>query len=282
MGVLFPTEMPCTPSQKRLADMARSRNIKPSFFLNDELAAIGPEAQLLFAGLWCLADRAGRLKDRPLRIKAELFPYYEVDVDCLLDQLGDDGFLIRYKADDCEYIQIVNFEKHQSPHCKEPESSIPAPGEYGASTVQAPDESLCSTEVAALIPDCGYLIPEEELTSGSAEPDPAPKKKPSIPPAPWEAIVDAYHEILPELPKVIPARWAGSKRESYLKTRWKELPPDQRNVGWWRTYFQVVRTNPWWLGENDRQWKANLEWLLKRENFDKVLERWQSLAEEAA
>jgi hypothetical protein len=34
----------------------------------------------------------------------------------------------------------------------------------------------------------------------------------------------------------------------------------------------VVRTNQNWLGGNSIGWRANLRWLIKRENFDKVCE----------
>ena len=53
----------------------RARNIKPGFFKNDTLAELEFAARLLFIGLWGLADRAGRLEDRPKKIKAEVFPY---------------------------------------------------------------------------------------------------------------------------------------------------------------------------------------------------------------
>ena len=77
----------------------RSRNIKPGFFANDELAELGPYAQLLFVGLWCLADREGRLKDRPKMIKAQIFPYYDPkpSIENLLNSLMDAGFILRYK-----------------------------------------------------------------------------------------------------------------------------------------------------------------------------------------
>lgn len=67
--------------------MARARNIKPGFFANEDLAECDPLARLLFAGLWCLADREGRLEDRPKRIRAELLPYDSCDADELLNQL---------------------------------------------------------------------------------------------------------------------------------------------------------------------------------------------------
>ena len=45
--------------------MARSRNIKPSFFMNEDIIELPYEARLLFIGLWTLADREGRLENRP-------------------------------------------------------------------------------------------------------------------------------------------------------------------------------------------------------------------------
>ena len=64
--------------------MARSRNIKPAFFLNDDLAekncALG---RLLFIGLWTLADYRGNLEWRAGKIKAQLLPYDSCDVNSL-------------------------------------------------------------------------------------------------------------------------------------------------------------------------------------------------------
>lgn len=119
----------------------RARNIKPGFFDNEVLAGIGPCGQILFEGLWCLADREGRLEDRPIRIKAQIFPYYEPFISLtvnppldngestvterLIQILSDKGFIMRYEVDGKRYIQIKNFLKHQSPHKTEKKSEIP-------------------------------------------------------------------------------------------------------------------------------------------------------------
>jgi hypothetical protein len=124
--------------------MARSRNIKPGYFHNDLLAEVAPLGRLLFAGLWTLADRAGRLEDRPKRIKAGVLPYDDCDVDSLLSQLSVRGFIHRYVADGNNLIEVVNFAKHQNPHCKEQASTLPAPNSDGASPVQPPDQTWCS------------------------------------------------------------------------------------------------------------------------------------------
>ena len=115
--------------------MARTRLIKPGFFTNDELVECSAFARLVFAGLWTIADREGRLEDRPKRIKAELLPYDTIDVDGLLDELSGRGFIQRYAVGSGKYIQVVNFTKHQSPHFKEPASSIPPPSGWEDSGV---------------------------------------------------------------------------------------------------------------------------------------------------
>ena len=114
--------------------MARIRSLKPDFFKDEDLATLPYEARLLFQGLWCLADREGRLEDRPKYLKAEIFPYDSVLVDNLLELLQnpkiedrpEKSFIRRYKANNRKYIEIYEFLKHQSPHNTEKESEIPA------------------------------------------------------------------------------------------------------------------------------------------------------------
>ncbi len=107
--------------------MARTRSIKPAFFKNEILSFLPANDKLTFIGLWTLADRAGRLEDRPTRIKGELFPYFDMDVEAALCRLDQTGFIHRYESGGEKYISIVTFGKHQSPHLKEQASTIPAP-----------------------------------------------------------------------------------------------------------------------------------------------------------
>lgn len=107
---------------------ARTRLIKPDFFRNEELAELPFEARLLFAGLWTIADREGRLEDRPRRIRAHVFPYEpSIDADSFLHMLAAAGFILRYVVEGQSYIQVVGFAKHQQPHYREAPSEIPPP-----------------------------------------------------------------------------------------------------------------------------------------------------------
>lgn len=120
--------------------MPRIRQLKPEFFLDEELAACSFPARLMFEGLWCQADREGRLEDRPLRLKAQIFPYDNVDADALLGELVKSKHIYRYESDGKRLIQIRTFTKHQKPHVKEPESVLAQyePGKIPAQPVSAP------------------------------------------------------------------------------------------------------------------------------------------------
>ncbi|HXI17611.1 MAG TPA: hypothetical protein VNM48_14710, partial [Chloroflexota bacterium] len=134
--------------------MARLRTIKPGFYTDEDLGECEPLARILYTGLWCQADREGRLEDRPRRLKVEVLPWDACDVDALLNELASRGLIVRYAVAGQRYIAIPTFLKHQNPHIKEAASTIPAPeenlpsiyreGEHHASTVQAPDEHHAS------------------------------------------------------------------------------------------------------------------------------------------
>lgn len=120
--------------------MPRARLLKPGFFKNEDLAALRPPdsvtttpaaafaARICFEGLWVLADRVGRLEDRPAWIRGEIFPYEEVlDVEPLLHELHKGGFIRRYAIRGKKYIEIPKFLNHQNPHVREHPSVIPEP-----------------------------------------------------------------------------------------------------------------------------------------------------------
>lgn len=114
--------------------MARIRTIKPEFFRHEQLAELPPLCRLLFIGLWTLADRFGRLQDRPKRIKVEVLPYDSGDIDKMLNTLAAAGFIIRYAVDGVRLIAIPSFELHQRFTGKEATTPECFPGPEKAET----------------------------------------------------------------------------------------------------------------------------------------------------
>lgn len=109
--------------------MARIRTIKPAFFTSQDVVSCCPLARLLFIGLWCEADKRGRLYDKPGQLKMRVLPNDDADVDALLWELHDATLIQRVALPDGQSaIYITTFDDHQKPHPKEPESTIPDSG----------------------------------------------------------------------------------------------------------------------------------------------------------
>lgn len=143
--------------------MARTRQIKPGFFLNTDLAELDPLCRLLFIGLWTIADREGRIKLNPKRIAIEVIPYEcggTTEVVRCIHHLSSTGFLIVYKVGKEDLLQVVNFKKHQHIHKDEKPSELPdiSTGEiikpeefiekYRTGAVNPPNNNGKSTEEA--------------------------------------------------------------------------------------------------------------------------------------
>lgn len=164
--------------------MARARNIKPSIMDNEELAELDPITRLLFIYLWMLADREGRLEDRPKRIAAQALAYDRtVDVDAMLESLQRSGFITRYIAAGVACIQITNFIKHQAPHGTEKDGSLPdkngmvtkhkrGKNGYASGEVELVNCALTVKPQSdnALIPDSGFLITDSLIPDSSSQP----------------------------------------------------------------------------------------------------------------
>jgi hypothetical protein len=114
--------------------MPRIRSLKPDFFLDEDLAELPLWVRVIYEGLWCHADKEGRLEDRPQKLKAVIYPYDKYDVEDGLKRLSlpkihspkHKPFIIRYEIKGERYIQILAWNNHQSPHHTERDSDIPA------------------------------------------------------------------------------------------------------------------------------------------------------------
>lgn len=136
--------------------MSRFRTLKPGFFENEILSSLPHRTRLLFAGIWTIADKEGRLEDRPHKIAATLFPYEGIsskDAEAMIESLADKEFLTRYENGG-RWIQVNNWKKHQHPHSTERTSVIPPPPNVGPNVnprkdnVESPRKGLGSREKA--------------------------------------------------------------------------------------------------------------------------------------
>lgn len=240
--------------------MARTRSIKPGFFDNEILGDLPPLTRLLFIGLWCIADREGRLEDKPRRIKKILLGYDDVDadgVDRMLQSLHDTGFIFRYTVEDKSYIQVVNFTKHQNPHIREKASEIPPPPEfeeeYQESTMQAPDMHSANTVQATpitvnLSPSTGTLSPTTDNPPESGGDTDGPDKQPTKP-----LIERRFDEFWEAYPKKVGKKAALAS--------WKKVKPDTELFDKIMTAIGRAKATWQWQRENGRYIPNPKTWL---------------------
>jgi hypothetical protein len=154
--------------------MPRLRTLKWEFFSNEVLCSRPPLTRILFEGLWCVADREGRLEDRPRQLRALIFPYeQDCDVDAMLDDLARNGFIRRYEVDGVRYIAVLAFNKHQKPHHKERPSTIPPPPEHLPRSVPAPTQASVSPEKASASPVVFGLLSLDSCLAAAGLPEPS-------------------------------------------------------------------------------------------------------------
>ncbi len=173
--------------------MARSRNIKPSFFQNEQLGELTPIERLAFIGMWTIADFKGCLEFRPKRLKIQLMPYDECDFEKIAINLDKSGLIRNYSVQGQRYIKIVNFVKHQNPHKNERQAGSDIPditdnysqvydfNELAINTEQVPNKDGTNRADSLLLipsssipdslllnPDSGFPLPDKQKKTSNS------------------------------------------------------------------------------------------------------------------
>ena len=148
--------------------------------------------------------------------------------------------------------------------------------------------SNCANGLVQNDPSNNHKITHKNTTdihNTSSTDDAAPVIKPvrKKKTAPVNEIINAYNEVLGDvLPKAIKP---SAKRTKMITDRWYDMlnsqHPDkdilrytdtESGIAWWKAFFSKVKLRPHWLGDNESGWAANLDWIIKEDNFIKVLE----------
>ena len=99
-------------------------------------------------------------------------------------------------------------------------------------------------------------------------------KKPVI--CPHKKIIALYHEHCPDLPKI--RSWEGS-RMTNLAARWRS----HNNIEWWEWLFKTIHTMDFYNGREstnrESPWRADLAWIAKAANFQKLIDKTYDLTE---
>lgn len=131
------------------------------------------------------------------------------------------------------------------------------------------------------------VVSADAQTAPPAKPEEKPEAvkaaKPSLPACPHLELLDIFAEQLPELPQPKPELWEGQRAKA-LASRWKWcLTAKKRNgeryatskaeaLDFFKRYFGYVGKSDFLTGRDGRWSGCDLAWLVKADNFAKVLQ----------
>lgn len=158
-------------------------------------------------------------------------------------------------------ISLVNWDRYQQQEPAEQPAEPPA-------NQPAPNQHLTTEQ------ELKKNINKSTSYSMSETPD-----SDGCPPCPHGKILEVYREVLPELSQ--PRNWRandGTALRARWREKWKEgkFTDEEGGVSYFGKLFRYVRGSDFLMGKvqgkDGRAWRADLRWLLKASNFDKVLE----------
>lgn len=141
-------------------------------------------------------------------------------------------------------------------------------------------------------PDDDAGEPENQADEAADQAD-QQATKPSLPACPHLELLDIFAEQLPELPQPKPELWEG-QRSKNLSARWKWCLTAKKRSGaryattkaealdFFRRYFGYVAKSDFLTGRDGRWAGCDLAWLVKADNFAKVLQGNYENRQEAA
>jgi len=242
--------------------MARARNIKPSFFQNEEIGELDPIARLAFIGMWTIADFKGCIEWRPKRIKIQILPYDNCNLDKIGTALEKSGVVRFYSVGGIRYLKILNFEKHQNPHKNEREtgSDIPDINENSMlDNIENNPEENGTPPADSLLLNPDSPIPQSEFEEFWSA---YPKKKNK------DAAKKAWKKKNPPLKEILEALEWQCKSQDWKKERGQFIPypASYLNAGGWMdekpSDSKPLNGKPWFLTG------SGIEAKVKEVNFD--------------
>jgi uncharacterized protein YdaU (DUF1376 family) len=134
------------------------------------------------------------------------------------------------------------------------------------------------------------VVLSAEANASSSSSEPTPKGRAQVP-CPFDAIVSAYHQQLPMLPKV---RLMDEKRKGLMRKRWAWVLNSTKSDGtprastgdeaiaWFVAFFGRASASAWLTGQSPGKghegWKADLEFLMTDKGLKAVIERIEAAA----
>jgi hypothetical protein len=188
---------------------------------------------------------------------------------------------IGWLADHPEGVRIVGFEEHNGSSAKRRCQTSKRVATHKTVNAKVTHTALAKDEVGVR----GALAREEkrrEDTEEEANASLSTSAPPKIADCPHEAIIGLFAKHMPDLPKPRLELWRSGKNAKALAQRWRWVLTAKKGGGeryaqttddamaWFDRYFEYAAESDFLMGRKT-EFVCNMAWLVKAENFEKVL-----------
>lgn len=231
--------------------MARKRMIDPNIWQSEDFGMLSDLAKLIFIGLFSLADDEGRGRCNPVYLKSTLFPYKEslrsADVEVALSEISRTMSVVFYSCDEKSYYSLYNWNTWQKID-RPSESKIPMFDENDETIRRIFDESSTSDKR-------GLVSNKNRIENNKNRKEKEENRK---------RIVEVYNLYCTNLPQV---QKLTDKREKSIDKFLKEFSIEQ-----FEEICKKANTSAFLIGDNDRKWKADFDFLMRTDKATNILE----------
>jgi len=255
--------------------------LREGILTSERIDMLSPAGEVFYRRLMSVVDDYGRFSANPKLLRAACYPLKldtvrDADVVAWLDECASASLVLRYEDSGKQYLEVQDFRQQvRSKHSKYP-NPFSVDNTCLADAKQIPASEHLDGDGDEDGDD--KTSPDGEVAIGDAG---SPSSNQKIPNCPHQVLIDLYAKHLPTLP--YPRVWEGQRQEA-LRARWRWVLTAKRKdgsqyatdeasaVAWFDRFFEYIAESDFLSGRNGKWTSCELGWIVKAENFAKVIQ----------
>lgn len=258
-----------------------NRILREGILTSEAVSSLGWAEEVFYRRLMSVVDDYGRFHAGTKLIRSACYPLLidkvsDADIDKWISRCIEAGLVSVYPAKDGKrYLEIEKFGQQVRTKSKFPEPTDEYAKQMKSSDINCYQMKSNAHLVGGVVG--GVVVSDTDVSLVVSEPDS------ELMDCPHKEIISLYAKHLPTLKQ--PRVWDGERAES-LRARWRYCAKAngvsrgyttrEEGISFWGRYFEFVAKETslpeGFPRDNGSVWYPDLPWLVKKENFVKVVE----------
>jgi hypothetical protein len=258
------------------------RMLREGILTSERIDMLSPSGEVFYRRLMSVVDDYGRFSANPKLVRAACYPLkldtvFDEHIAEWMKECASANLVLCYEVAGKQYLEVQDFRQQVRSKVSKYPDPITGASNCLADAKQMQESAHLDEDGDVDGVEDGNSSTDVEVAIGDAE---SPAKSP-IPDCPHQQLIDLYAQHLPELP--YPRIWEGERQKS-MRTRWRwvltakskdgqRYATDEASaVAWFDRFFAYAGESDFLTGRNGKWGSCDLGWLMKAENFNKVLQ----------